>query len=75
MLVFGYGTSSNYSIYFADFSQVSKQTNLLYELKPILSICMIAKFFEKMRQFHIFQYKWQQPTGKTTIITPMLENQ
>ena len=71
MLVFGYGTSFN--LYHTAF----ELTNLLYELKAILSICMIAKKskFEKMRQFHIFQYKRQQPTGKTTIITPMLENQ
>jgi len=38
MLVFGYGRRSNFAL-----PQVSKQTNLLYELKAILSICMIAK--------------------------------
>ena len=72
MLVFGYGTSSN-----LNHTALTKQTNLLYELKAIFSICMIANKskFEKMRRFHIFQYKRQQPTGKTTIITPMLENQ
>ena len=36
MLVLGYGTSSN--LYH---TALSKQTNLLYELKAILSICMI----------------------------------
>ena len=38
MLVLGYGTSSN--LYH---TALCKQTKLLYELKAILSICMIAK--------------------------------
>lgn len=38
MLVFVYGTSSNLN--HAAF-EISKQTNILYELKAILSICMI----------------------------------